>query len=173
MQADLIGQSEARKQRAIEVLNTRIPQRINDTTYTIPSKDGTKEYKVRHLDAYSCTCPDYTNRCKDNGMYCKHINAIIILNKVKNKVELEDFDTQEITDACPNCKSNKLQKYGIRKNKGVPKQRHKCRDFGATFTLDPAKGIKGNARILCLALDMYYKDIRLEIYKILSIKISG
>ncbi len=159
MQTDLNGQSEARRERALEVLKTRVPERINDTTYVIPSSDGSTQYKVRHLDAYSCTCPDYVKRCRDNGLYCKHINAIIIFNKLKNKVELDDFDVKDITDtkACPECKSDKLQKYGIRKNKGVPKQRHKCQNCGATFTLDPAKGIKGNARILCLALDMYYK----------------
>ena len=159
MQTDLAGQSEARKERALEVLNTRVPERINDTTYLIPSADGTTQYKVRHLDTYSCTCSDYTKRCRENGLYCKHINAIILFNKLKNKVDVEDFNVDDITDekTCPECKSDKLQKFGIRKNKSGTKQRHRCLDCGATFVLDPAKGIKGNARILCLALDMYYK----------------
>lgn len=65
MQADLKGESEARKERGAEVLNTRVPEKVNETTYLIPSSDGATKYKVRHLDAYSCTCPDYMNRCKD------------------------------------------------------------------------------------------------------------
>ncbi|MDE1849592.1 MAG: IS1 family transposase [Candidatus Micrarchaeota archaeon] len=158
-QTDLEGQSKARKDRAVEVLNSRVPQVVNATTYLIPSTDGTTQYKVRHVDAYSCTCPDFTNRCKEKGLYCKHIHAIILFNKLKNKVELDDFDVDSITEekTCPECKSDKLQKYGMRRNKSGSKQRHMCLNCGATFVLDPAKGIKGNARILCLALDMYYK----------------
>ena len=119
MQTDLAGQSEARKQRAVEVLKNRVPEKVNETTYLIPSSDGTTQYKVRHLDAYSCTCPDYTKRCKDNGLYCKHINAIIIFNKLKNKVEMDDFDVESITDekVCPSCKGTRIKQKGIRKNK--------------------------------------------------------
>lgn len=84
-QTDLMGESAKRKERAIAVLNTRVPEKVNETTYLIPSSGGSTKYKVRHLDSYSCTCPDYTNRCKDSGLYCKHINAIILFNKLKNK----------------------------------------------------------------------------------------
>ena len=127
-QTDLIGLSEARKQRAIQVLNSRMPQRVNDTTYTIPSADGTKEYKVKHLDAYSCTCPDYINRCKGSGLYCKHINAIILFTKLKNRVETEDFNLDGIIDKkeCPECQSPNISKQGIRKNKSGSKQKYKC-----------------------------------------------
>ena len=136
-----------------------MPERVNDTTYIVPSSDGSTQYKVRHLDSYSCTCPDYTKRCKETGMYCKHINAIILFNKLKNKVETDDFQIEGILEEkeCPNCKSDKLKPKGIRKNKSGNKQRYKCLTCGAYCVLDPAKGIKGNARILCLVLDMYYK----------------
>jgi transposase-like protein len=177
-QTDLIGESAKRKERAVAVLNTRVPERVNDTTYLIPSSDGSTKYKVRHLDSYSCTCPDYTNRCKDKGLYCKHINAIILFNKMKNKVELDDFQVEDITDEknCPNCKSDKIMQKGIRKNKSGTKQRYKCSDCGSYFVLDPAKGIKGNARILCLALDMYYKgnslrDIQDTLYQSFGLKL--
>jgi transposase-like protein len=178
MQTDLAGQSEARKQRAVEVLRTRVPEKVNETTYLIPSSDGTTQYKVRHLDAYSCDCPDYLKRCKDNGLYCKHINAIILFNKLKNKVDIEDFDVEGITEerACPSCKSEKILKDGTRKNKSGVKQRYKCQDCSSYFVLDPAKGIKGNARILCLALDMYYKgnslrDIQDTLYQSFGLKL--
>ena len=177
-QTDLIGLSEARKKRAIQVLNTRVPQRINDTTYTIPSADGTKEYKVRHLDAYSCTCPDYMNRCKDSGLYCKHINAIILFNKLKNRVETEDFNLDGIMGKkeCPECQSPNINKQGIRKNKSGNKQKYKCLNCGAYFILDLTKHLKGNARMVCLVLDMYYKgnslrDIQDTLYKNFGLKL--
>ena len=77
---------------------------------------------------------------------------------------------------CPKCKSDKLQKYGGRKNKSGSKQRHKCLNCGSTFVLDPLKGIKGNARIVCLAMDMYYKgnslrDIQNTLYQSFGLKL--
>ena len=174
----LIGESTKRKERAIEVLNTRIPEVVNASTYLIPSKDGTTKYKVRHLDAYSCTCPDFTNRCRERGLYCKHINAIILFTKLKNKVELDDFQVDEVMEekTCPSCKSDNILKQGMRKNKSGNKQKYKCRDCSTYFILDPAKGIKGNARILCLALDMYYKgnslrDIQGTLYTSFGLKL--
>ncbi len=177
-QTDLIGESQARKERAIAVLNTRVPEVVNESTYLIPSSDGSTKYKVRHLDSYSCTCPDYTNRCKDKGLYCKHINAIILFNKLQNKVEMDDFQVDEITEGkgCPSCKSDSIIKKGLRRNKSGNKQGYKCRACGLYFVLDPAKGIKGNARILCLALDMYYKgnslrDIQDTLYQSFGLKL--
>ena len=92
-------------------------------------------------------------------MYCKHINAIILFNKLKNKVYMKGLDVGGITKekACPSCKSERIIKKGIRKNKSGNKQDYKCKECGLFFILDPAEGIEGNARILCLALDMYYK----------------
>ena len=164
--------SEERKERASALLNKAVPERIDETTYIVPSSDGHTRYRVLHIDSYSCECPDYQQRCKGLGLYCKHIQAIVLFNKLKNKVEIEDFDIESVIDekVCPKCKGEKLQKYGERKNKSGAKQRYQCLDCGSTFVLDPAKGIKGNARMVCLVLDMYYKgnslrDIQDTLYK--------
>ena len=156
---DLKKQSDIRKERASVLLSRSVPEKINETTYLVPSSDGTKKYEVLHIDAYSCTCPDFQNRCKANGIYCKHIDAIILFNKLKNKVEMDNFDIEGITDekACPSCKSDKIIQKGFRKNKSGSKQRYKCSNCSSSFVLDPAKGLKGNARMVCLVLDMYYK----------------
>lgn len=148
--------------------------KLNETTYFMPSSDGTKKYKVSHIDAYFCECKDFLYRCKDSGLYCKHINAIILFNKLKNKVETEDFDFTEIADndddTCPNCNGKKLLKQGMRKNKSGAKQKYRCSDCKAYFVLDATKGIKGNAKMVCLVLDMYYKgnslrDIQDTLYR--------
>lgn len=178
MQEDLAGESQKRKERAVELLNTRVPKVINKTTYLIPSADGSTEYKVRHLDAYSCTCPDFTNRCRESGLYCKHINAIILFNKLQNKVEVEDFNLNGIIDKkeCPECSSDKISKQGIRKNKSGGKQKYKCLSCGAYFVLDLTKHLKGNIKMVCLVLDMYYKgnslrDIQDTLYKNFGLKL--
>ncbi len=177
-QTDLEGLSKVRKERGLALLKERVPQAVNTTTYLIPSSDGATQYKVRHLDAYSCTCPDFTNRCKDRGLYCKHINAIIFFNKLKNRVETEDFNLNGIIDKkeCPECQSPNISKQGIRKNKSGSKQKYKCLNCGAYFILDLTKHLKCNARMVCLVLDMYYKgnslrDIQDTLYKNFGLKL--
>ncbi len=134
--------------------------------------------KVKHRDGYSCTCPDYIKRCREAGFYCKHINAIILLNKLKNKVETEDFDVDSVINEkiCPSCKSDNPIKQGFRKNKSGSKQKYKCGNCGAYYIIDPAKHLKGNARMVCLVLDMYYKgnslrDIQDTLYKNFGLKL--
>jgi len=170
--------SEQRKERASVLLNNAVPEKIDDTTYIVPSSDGSKKYHVSHIDTYSCECLDFMNRCKGQGLYCKHIQAIILFSKLKSKVELDAFDTDEITeqDICPECKKDTIIKQGFRKNKSGNKQKYKCLSCGAFFIIDPAKHIKGNAKILCLALDMYYKgnslrDIQDTLYKNFGLKL--
>ena len=170
--------SEQRKERASELLNNVVPEKVDETTYVVPSSDGSKKYKVSHIDTYSCECPDFVQRCKGQGIYCKHINAIILFNKLKNKVEMDDFDIDSITDEkiCPKCKSENITKFGVRKNKSGTKQRYKCHNCFTVVVLDPLKGIKGNARMVCLAMDMYYKgnslrDIQNTIYTSFGLKL--
>lgn len=170
--------SEQRKERAAVMLNSIVPEKVDSTTYIVPSSDGSKKYIVSHVDSYSCDCPDFLNRCNGNGLYCKHIQAIILFNKLKNKVEMDDFDVEGIIEEklCPRCKSDKILKFGTRTNKSGSKQRYSCSACGFHFVLDPAKGIKGNARILCLALDMYYKgnslrDIQNTLYQSFGLKL--
>jgi transposase-like protein len=170
--------SEQRKERASELLNNVVPEKVDETTYVVPSSNGSKRYKVSHIDTYSCECPDFVQRCKGHGIYCKHINAIILFNKLKNKVDMDDFDVDSIIDEkiCPKCKSENITKFGVRKNKSGTKQRYKCHNCFAVVVLDPLKGIKGNARMVCLAMDMYYKgnslrDIQNTIYTSFGLKL--
>jgi transposase-like protein len=170
--------SEQRKERASALLNNVVPERLDETTYIVPSSDGSKKYRVSHIDTYSCECADYLQRCKPNNLYCKHINAIILFNKLKNKVEMDDFDVDSVIDEkiCPKCKSENIIKKGIRHNKSGNKQGYNCRECGSFFVLDPLKGLKGNTRIVCLAMDMYYKgnslrDIQNTIYTSFGLKL--
>ena len=91
---------------------------------------------------------------------------------MKNRVETEDFNLDGIIDKkeFPECQSPNISKQGIRKNKSGSKQKYKCLNCGAYFILDLTKHLKGNARMVCLLLDMYYKgnslrDIQDTLYK--------
>ena len=151
--------SNDRKQRAYTILNRGKPELVNENTYLVPSSDGQHKYRVTHLDSYSCECQDFQQRCKENGMYCKHIQAIILFNKVKNKVELDDLDIhKEINkQVCPYCSSEKIFKRGNRKTKVGIKQVYCCKECKKRFVLEPIKYIKGNAKLVCLAMDCYFK----------------
>lgn len=158
-QTDLKKLSDIRKQRAYSILEKGEPQLVNETTYLVPSSDGTKRYTVTHIDSYSCDCPDFQQHCKDKGIYCKHINAIILFQKFKNSLETEELNIEKELnkEACVYCGSENIVKDGVRKNKNGNKQKFLCQECKKRFVLEPIKYIKGNAKLVCLAMDCYYK----------------
>jgi len=161
--------TENREQRAKAILQIGSPECLDENTYLVPSQfDSTKKYTVSHFDSYSCSCPDFEKRCKGQGLYCKHIKAILLFEKLKNAYELEETPIkQEISlmlnrptdNSCPFCNSVKLIKRGVRQTKTGEKQRFSCSDCKKRFVLEPIKYIKGNEKIVCLAMDCYYKGL--------------
>jgi len=161
--------SQTREQRAKQILEKAEPQKLDENTYLVPSQfDSDKKYEVTHLDSYSCNCPDFKKRCRGKGLYCKHIKAILIFNKLKNKYQVEDsglskdieFIIQEPKkDLCPHCQSENLVKSGKRKTQFETKQRYECKDCKKRFVLSPIPKIKGNEKLVCLAMDCYYKGL--------------
>lgn len=161
-QKTLKNLSESRKQRAKVLLEKSKPESIDENTYLVPSQNNLeKKYKVTHVDSYSCDCPDFQQRCKGKGLYCKHIKAILLLNKVKTAVEVQEkniiFDLDEQKEICPYCNSNNLIKRGKRQNKIKVVQRFSCKDCNKRFVLEPSKSFKGNAKMICLTMDLFYK----------------
>src|SRR3989344_9518930 len=125
-------QSEAREQRARAMLTKSSPEALDEHTYLVPSQfDSTKKYRVMHLDSYSCECEDFRRRCVGTPLYCKHIKAIVLFEKVKSSYEVEDSVKREIEmidapqgDCCPSCQSKSLIRRGIRKTATEEKQRY-------------------------------------------------
>lgn len=160
--------SDNREQRAKAILQKGKPSKIDEYTYLVPSQTSDRKYKVSHIDSYSCECEDFKRRCKDNGLYCKHIKAIILFEKLKNSYEMEDSpikqEIETIIDKpqetiCPFCNSAKLIKRGIRQTQIGEVQRFSCKDCKKRFVLKPIPKIKGNAKLVCLAMDCYYKGL--------------
>ena len=132
----------------------------------MPSSNGKDKYRVIHLDSWSCACPDFVSRCRELGLHCKHIKALQQFLKLRGAVEVEDFDVNEVTAhdrlICPFCKSEKITKQGFRKNKSSAKQKYKCETCQKSFVNEPIKYIKGDAKMVCLAMDCYYKGLSLR-----------
>ena len=162
-------QSENREQRAKAILQNGNPSQIDEFTYLVPSQfDSTKKYRVTHIDSYSCECQDFERRCKGNGLYCKHIKAILLFEKLKNVYEIEatpikrDIELmieQPQRDLCPCCKSSNLIKRGIRLTQLGEKQRFSCKDCKHRFVLSAIPKIKVNAKLVCLAMDCFYRGL--------------
>jgi putative transposase len=160
--------SDTRKERAKAILQIGEPQVLDEFTYLVPSQfDSNKKYHVTHIDSYTCECEDFKRRCLGKGIFCKHINAIIIFEKLKHKYEIEEKIEKDIEliiqnphkDLCPYCHSEKLIKRGVRKTKIGDKQRFSCSDCKKRFVLTPIPKIKGTPKLICLAMDCYYKGL--------------
>lgn len=160
-------QSDARELRAKAMLETSKPECLDENTYLVPSQfDSTKKYQVTHFDSYSCNCKDFEARCRGRGLYCKHIKAILLFEKVKNAYQVEEIKPQldlvintPQKDLCPYCSCEEFFKRGTRKTSSGIKQLFCCKECNKRFVLEPIKQIKGNAKLVCLAMDCYYKGL--------------
>ncbi len=174
--------SDSREQRAKQILQKGNPEVLEDNTYLVPSQFSDKKYLVTFLDTYSCNCPDFIHNCKGKGLYCKHIKTILLFKKLKEKTETISkevnlfIDTPQ-KDLCPHCNSEDLTKSGMRKTQLGKKQRYECKKCNKRFVLTPIPKIKGNAKLVCLAMDCYYRglsyrDISHQFEQFYNLKIS-
>jgi len=170
---------QGRKVRGYAIISKGdIPEQVKMGLYIVPSQANAKvKYRVTHHrgDLWSCDCLDHKERMID----CKHIHACRFWLKIKDRVDNDDFVEKETfkVDVCPECKSDKLIKRGVRKNKNVQKQRYSCKECGKRFILDVASKTKGNGKIVTLCLDLYFKGISLRkiqdhIYQFYNFRIS-
>ena len=177
--------SSWRDERAKAILEQGEPSQIDEFTYLVPSQNSERKYKVTHIDSYSCECKDFEIRCRGKGLYCKHIKAIILFQKIKAKYEVKPEVEEEIRlivetpqkDVCVYCSSENIFKRGQRKNKLGVKQVYCCKDCKKRFVLSPIKNIKGNEKLVCLAMDCYYRglsyrDISAQFQSFYGLKIS-
>ena len=159
--------SDWRNERAKAILEKGNPETLDEFTYLVPSQNSDRKYKVTHIDTYSCECEDFKRRCQGKNLYCKHIKAIILFQKIKEKYEVQPEVEKEIEliietpkkDICVYCSSEDLIKSGIRKTQFGNKQRYECRNCKKRFVLSPIPRIKGNEKLVCLAMDCFYKGL--------------
>ena len=161
--------ADKRSKRAEAILQKGEPQLLDEFTYLVPSQfDSNKKYKVTHIDSYSCECQDFERRCKGKGLYCKHIKTILLFEKLKVSYEVEQNPIKReldlmiekpLDDCCPYCASKNITKFGVRRTQLGNKQRYNCQECKKKFVLSPIPKIKGNAKLVCLAMDCYYRGL--------------
>lgn len=155
--------SQLRKERAKQILQNGEPEIIDENTFLIKSQNSDRKYKVTFNDTFTCECQDFVERCQGHGRYCKHIQTIILFNKIKQVIEKQEevfvLGKSENKPVCPHCNSQNLIKRGIRKTKLKEVQRYGCKDCKKRFTLEPIKHIKVNYKFVTLAMDCFYKGL--------------
>lgn len=138
------------------------PIMINEETFLVPSQSSNKKYKVIHLDGWSCECKDFKYR----KQICKHIYAIQFWLRIREGIgsnELMELEnTVENDNKCTYCKSSNIVKNGSRSTKSGIKQRYLCKDCKKRFVIEPIKHVKGNSKIVTLAMDLYFKGLSLR-----------
>ncbi|MBI2558808.1 IS1/IS6 family transposase [Candidatus Woesearchaeota archaeon] len=159
------------------------PIAVSNEEFLVPSQNSDKKYKVTSINGWNCECPDFQSRCKERGMKCKHIMCIEFWTKLRNSQDnevlgfFEDLNLTENEKNCPECKSKNIVNNGKRKTKIGIRQRYSCKDCQKRFTLEPLKNHLLNAKMLCLACDLYFKgnslrDIKDTLFQSFGVKIN-
>lgn len=109
--------------------------RVNDHYYKVHSQVKSTYYDITRSDnVWHCTCPDHTYR----HLCCKHIHAVEYSLKIREEVKKHNPVTVEPVNAshCPQCKSEKIVKHGIRHNKNGDIQRFSCKGCKNRFIVN-------------------------------------
>ena len=69
------------------ILSAFEPRIIGEDTFIVPSLTRKMEYVVKLSDFYTCNCPDFLQRCKDRGLYCSHIQAVLLFQRLKSRID--------------------------------------------------------------------------------------
>ena len=156
------------------------PKILKSKTYQIPSQSNPNiKYIVTNYKLWECDCPDF----KERHLKCKHIQAVELWIKLKNRfdnhdtIELETELTKQTQEIhCENCASLNITKNGNRKTIDGIRQRYKCNDCNHRFTWDIIKHRKVSGKMVALTMDLYFKGLSYRkiantIYQFYDIKI--
>jgi hypothetical protein len=98
----LVQMQFARTQRARDALENGLMTvfELPEDGWMVVSKD--KTYIVAQTAAepiWRCTCPDYTSRCHELGLHCKHIEAVCLSSSMANtrttRYKISEYQTEE------------------------------------------------------------------------------
>lgn len=153
----MLSQVELRQERgkAISMMEDQIRRETDFEYYVRSQVKENKEYRVFHtMEGWSCTCPDYSFR----GFDCKHIYAVEFSLKLREEVK-ENITVVSpiIVSKCGFCGSEKLRKYGIRRNRSGDIQRYLCEFCKRTFSVNIGfEKMKHNPQAVTTAMQLYF-----------------
>jgi putative transposase len=146
---------QTREERANLILkDEKAIRRIDTQRYFVRSQSGNGEYEVISSEfGLGCSCPDHTYR----GLECKHILAVKFSIELRKKVESQIVIAPVSLGNCPYCKSAKVVKNGIRKNKSGQIQRYLCSDCKRWFTLNMGfERMHATPQMITTSMQLYF-----------------
>jgi len=148
-------QPQTREEKAnLIVKDEKAITRINAQRYFVKSQSGNGEYEVINSEyGLGCSCPDHLYR----GLECKHILAVKFSLELRKKVESRIVIAPVPIGKCPRCKSEKVVRDGIRKNKSGNIQRYHCNECQKWFTLNMGfEGMHATPQMITSAMQLYF-----------------
>lgn len=146
---------QTREERANLILkDENAIKRIDPQRYFVKSQSGNGEYEVISSEfGLGCSCPDHRYR----GLECKHILAVKFSLELRAKVESRVVIAPVPLGKCPRCKSDKVVRDGIRKNKSGQIQRYRCNECQKWFTLNLGfEGMRATPQMITSAMQLYF-----------------
>jgi putative transposase len=146
---------QTREERANLILkDEKAIRRIDAQRFFVKSQSGKGEYEVISSEfGFGCSCPDQCYR----GVECKHILAVKFSLELRAKVESRITIAPIPLGECPRCKSSKLVREGIRKNKSGQIQKYSCKECGKWFTLNLGfERMRATPQMITSAMQLYF-----------------
>ncbi|MGD0424099.1 MAG: DDE-type integrase/transposase/recombinase [Candidatus Bathyarchaeia archaeon] len=128
--------------------------RVDEASYKVASQSRDLSYDViRTEKGWRCTCFDHFYR----QVRCKHIIAVDLSKKLREHIQARVIEPIANIHACLFCKSEKIVKDGVRRNKSGDIQIFECRACGKYFTINLGfERMKHNPQGITTAMQMYF-----------------
>ncbi len=149
-----IGSREDRGKAIAEKRNQI--QRMDERFYKVASQSSQVMYDVikkKEGSGWLCTCPDFQYR----NVQCKHIWAVQLSQAVRKVVEARVIEPISGIESCIFCRSEKIKKDGLRRNKYGDIQKFRCLECGRYFTVNLGfERMKHNPQGITTAMQLYF-----------------
>lgn len=144
--------------------------RVNSEKHEVKSQSGNGIYLIiLSSKGWSCTCPDHRTR----QVKCKHIHAVEFSLQLRNEVRESIIVSPVTVSTCPICQSDKIEKFGVRRNKNTIIQRFRCKTCERTFNLNfRFERMRSDPKAITTAMQLYFSGESLRNTK-LALKMMG
>lgn len=146
---------QTREEKANLILkDEKAIRRIDSQRYFVKSQSGNGEYEVISTEfGLGCSCPDHLYRAQE----CKHILAVKFSLEIRKTVESQVTIKPISIGNCPRCKSEKIVRHGLRKNKSGQIQKYSCKDCNKWFTLNLGfERMRATPQIITPSMQLYF-----------------
>jgi transposase-like protein len=166
---------DLREKRGTEIAQQESQiNRMDENSYQVKSQTGNGAYEVLNSSlGWMCQCPDYIYR----GIKCKHIWAVEISERLRQKVS-ENRVIQPInTSTCVFCGSENIVKDALRHNKYGDIQRYLCKACGKRCSINIGfEKMSATPQVITSAMQLYFTGESLrnvqKFLKLQGVKVS-